>query len=79
MKYIYCVRSVFADVHIVLVLVGYIDVDIAVLTILPCNCLGLRKKTDFILLYNYSVGAAQAQEADSSQGSSGCAGRGAGL
>ena len=44
MKYIYCVRSVFADVHIVLVLVGYIDVDIAVLTILPCNCLGLRKK-----------------------------------
>ena len=78
MKYIYCVRSVFTDVHIDLVPVGYIDVDIAVLTILPCNCLGL-KKTDFILLYNYSVGAAQAQEADSSQGSSGCAGRGAGL
>ena len=78
MKYIYCVRSVFTDVHIDLVLVGYIDVDIAVLTILPCNCLGL-KKTDFILLYNYSVGAGKAQEADSSQGSSDSAGRGAGL
>ena len=43
MKYIYCVRSVFADVHIVLVLVGYIDVDIAVLTIFTLQLPGPEK------------------------------------
>ena len=53
MKYIYCVRSVLADVHIDLVLVGYIDVDIAVLTIFTLLLRG-PEKTDFILLSQLS-------------------------
>ena len=79
MKYIYCVRSVFTDVHIDLVLVGYIDVDIAVLTIFTLQLPGPKKIHYIVLTHNNPEGAAQAQEEDSSQGSSGCAGRGAGL